>query len=73
VTSGALKKVNDAQVLLKQREALGDILNQLHAAVKVLKVKAESGISDSDLSPLQRAISNAKKVRDISQLLALSM
>ena len=47
---------------MSKKDNAADTRNQLQAAIKVLKVKAESGIADSDITPLRSAISNAKAV-----------
>jgi myosin-7 len=58
----ATATVQKAQTFLSAKGSKDDIKNQLEASIKVLKVKAEAGIKESDLIPLRNAITRARQL-----------
>lgn len=63
ITVGAnVPEVEQARQLLESLKNSQEVKSQLQAAIRVLEVKSESGISESDLSPLKTAIDSAARV-----------
>eukprot|EP01036_Dinobryon_divergens_P023353 gene23353-31690_t len=57
-----LPEVSQAREMLEALKNSQEVRSQLQAAIRVLEVKAESGISEMDLQPLIRALEVAEKV-----------
>jgi len=57
-----LPEVTQAREMLEALKNSQEVRSQLQAAIRVLEVKAESGISEMDLQPLIRALEVAEKV-----------
>jgi hypothetical protein len=55
-------ELKNGQLLLKEKQEMEDIKNELLAAVNVLRMKSETGILEVDLQPLTRSIDKAEKV-----------
>jgi hypothetical protein len=48
--------------LLSAKDTRDGVQKQLEASIRVLKVKAESGVTEQDLIPLRNAITKARQV-----------
>jgi len=57
----ASEVVKQAQQFLKTQDTSTGVQSQLEACVKVLKVKADTGITEQDLLPLRNAITKARQ------------
>ena len=57
-----LPEVTQAREMLEALKNSQEVRSQLQAAIRVLEVKAESGINEMDLQPLIRALEVAEKV-----------
>ena len=57
-----LAEVNQAREMLEALKNSQEVRSQLQAAIRVLEVKAESGITEADMQPLTKAIDVAEKV-----------
>ncbi len=55
----------DAQSVASSLKSTDEARQQLLSAIRVLQVKSDSGIVESDLNALARAIANAEKVHEI--------
>jgi myosin heavy subunit len=55
-------EIEEARSMLESLKNIDDVKSQLAASIKTLEVQAESGINQSDLQPLARAIAVAQKV-----------
>jgi hypothetical protein len=58
----ATDTVKTAQLFLSAKGTRDEVQNQMEASIKVLKVKAESGVTEADLVPLRVAITKARQV-----------